>query len=368
MTSPPGGVNRTALSTRLNTTWWTRSRSASTIEVVRRTSASKPHIGHGATDRELGEHLVDEGRQGHRLELERHLAALELRQVQQLVDEPARAARSAPSMTCSVSRSGCSTPSSEVLQMRADRGDRRLQLVRDVRHEVAPRPLEELELGAHAVECGRELADLVAAARVDARRVVARLHPANRGRPCRAAAGSSRGRAIARSTARSARQRPRRAGTATTRSAGSRASPTSARACPRDWRGLHRGRPSRRRASGRSRTSIRPTTPQWGTPSVERRRVDREVRALESWSVPRRRAGDDRRIGRDAAELAVRRRPRQGQRVDRLAVPRRVPQGEPDHEVADEQREGHRQHDDRAELGADRPEPFEGPHRHAITP
>ena len=71
------------------------------------------------------------------------------------------------SMTCSVSRVGLLHAVEQVLQVRAERRDRRLELVRDVRDAGRDADCSRsLELGAHPVEGGRELADLVARARV----------------------------------------------------------------------------------------------------------------------------------------------------------------------------------------------------------
>ena len=56
----------------------------------------------------------------------------------------------------------------QVLQVRPDRGDRRLELMGDVRDQVAAALLQVLELRAHPVERVRELPDLVAAIGVDA--------------------------------------------------------------------------------------------------------------------------------------------------------------------------------------------------------
>ena len=49
----------------------------------------------------------------------------------------------------------------EVLQSRLQSADRRSQLVRCVRDEIAPHPIELLELPGHRVERARELTDLV---------------------------------------------------------------------------------------------------------------------------------------------------------------------------------------------------------------
>jgi hypothetical protein len=70
----------------------------------------------------------------------------------------------------------------QVLQVGADRGDRRLEFVRHVRDEVAARLFEHLELGAHPVEGERQLTDLVAVAGVDPTAVVARFHRTSGGR------------------------------------------------------------------------------------------------------------------------------------------------------------------------------------------
>ena len=69
----------------------------------------------------------------------------------------------------------------EVLELRAQRADRRPQLVGRVRDQVAAHALDLLELGGHRVERARELADLVARGGGDAPAVVALRHRAGRG-------------------------------------------------------------------------------------------------------------------------------------------------------------------------------------------
>ena len=88
-----------------------------------------------------------------------------------------------PSITCSVSRVRLLDAVGEVLQVRTDRGDRGLQLVRDVGDEVAPATARGcsssalIRLNATA-SCPTSSRLLVC----DARRVVAHLHPPRRGR------------------------------------------------------------------------------------------------------------------------------------------------------------------------------------------
>ena len=83
-------------------------------------------------------------------------------------------------MTWSVWGSGGLDAVDHVLQVRAERGDRRLQLVGHVADEIATQSLHVLELAAHPVERDRELPDLVPATRLDPLAVFAPLHPLRR--------------------------------------------------------------------------------------------------------------------------------------------------------------------------------------------
>jgi hypothetical protein len=132
----------------------------------------------GQRDLDLGDQIVHERMQRQVLDPQRDLARFEPRQVEQLIDE---AAQPLDLREHHLERRGVGLLHAveQVLEMGADRRDRRLQLVTDVGDEVASTLLEVLEFGAHPVEGRRELADLVAAPRVDADRVVAHLHPAS---------------------------------------------------------------------------------------------------------------------------------------------------------------------------------------------
>ena len=129
----------------------------------------------GARHLDLRHHLRHQRAERDLLAAQRHLARLELREIEQLLHE---AAESLGLRQHHLEDLGVRLLDAveQVLQVRPDRGDRRLELVGDVGDQVAPRCLEELELRAHAVEGDRELSDLVARVRVDAGRVVAGLH------------------------------------------------------------------------------------------------------------------------------------------------------------------------------------------------
>ena len=122
--------------------------------------------GSGRRDLDLGEHLRDERGELDALALERHVARLEPRQVQELVDEPPEPLGLHEHHLQRLGI-GLLDAVEQVLQVRPQRRDRRLQLVRDVRDQLAAQPLEALELGAHPVERVGELADLVARVRLD---------------------------------------------------------------------------------------------------------------------------------------------------------------------------------------------------------
>jgi hypothetical protein len=90
----------------------------------------------GARHLDLGHHLCHEGREGHLLTAQGHLAGFEPRQVEQLLDEPAEALGLSEHDLQDL-RVRLLHAVEQVLQVRADRRDRRLQLVRDVRHQIA---------------------------------------------------------------------------------------------------------------------------------------------------------------------------------------------------------------------------------------
>ena len=125
---------------------------------------------------DLGDDLVDQLPEGDRLELEGDVAGLEAGQVEQLVHEAGQALalrehhRQHPGVRLL-------DPVQQVLEMGLQRRDRRLQLVRDVAHELPPACLDSLELGGHPVEGARELAHLVPGAGRHPVAVVPLRHP-----------------------------------------------------------------------------------------------------------------------------------------------------------------------------------------------
>ena len=202
------------------------------------------HAAVGSCDIDLGHHLGHHRRERHLAPLQRHLSRLKRRQIEQLLHEPAEALGLGQHHLQRV-RVGPLHPVQQVLQVRADRRDGGLQLVRDVGHEVATGALEVLEFGAHPIEGGRELAHLVAAARVHPLAVVAGLHLLRGRRPCRATAGSSHARATSPSAARSTTRASPPAGTATRTRRGTETSRRPARSRPCSERAPRRRRHSR---------------------------------------------------------------------------------------------------------------------------
>ena len=210
VTSPPDGVNRTALSSRLNSTWCTRSRvgdrpAAGLGRPRARTRTSRS----GAADLDLGDHPVDERRQRTSARASSGTSPdSSFGQVEQLLDQARRAARSARA-----SPAGSRGRAAPRRRARFSRWARIAVIgVFSSCETLATRSRRSRSRcsssAAHPVERRRELPDLVAAARLDPRRVVARPPSGEPRRPCRAAAGSCRAPAIARGAVRPA---PRRA-------------------------------------------------------------------------------------------------------------------------------------------------------------
>ena len=158
-----------------------------------------------------------------RADVERLLAGLQAREVEQLRHEPAEPARLREHRAQRLGV-GLADAVDDVLEHRLQRADRRAQLVGDVRDEVAAQAVGLGELGGHAVERARELADLVVGRHRHLAAVLAARHRASRRRPSRAAASSCRGRAAARMRARARSPPPRRRATAGPASARRRSS------------------------------------------------------------------------------------------------------------------------------------------------
>ena len=202
-TSPCGGLCRTALSTRLATSWASRAGSATHGEVGRVRLVAHPH----AAGR----------RRGPRPRPRRSRSATRTSVSASGAAPASMRERSSRSPTSALSRSalgergaqgvvvGLHDAVDEVLEQGALGGERGAQLVRHGRDELAALLVGGGEVGGHRVERPRQRADLVGRGRRDALRVVARRHPARGGRSSRAAARSSRAPATG-----SRRGRPRR--------------------------------------------------------------------------------------------------------------------------------------------------------------
>ena len=149
---------------------------------------------------------VDERRQRHLLAMQRHLARLQPREIEQLLDEAAEPLGSAPASPAASRGSGCSTPSSRFSRWARIAVIGVFSSCETLATRSRRRLLEMLELAAHPVEGGRELPDLIPAVR----RARARSsRPAPSGAlpaPCRAAAASCRARATGPSPARCTRR------------------------------------------------------------------------------------------------------------------------------------------------------------------
>ena len=145
-------MNLTALSTRFTRIWTSRSRSARTASPgVTTRSRARSLLGGLALEhrRHPGDHVTQV--EPHRRQ--RDAAALDVGELQQVVDEPVQPLgvraghlEEPPRVRVIVERAV-----QERLQVALDAGERRPELVGDVGHELAPDPLEPAELG-HVVE------------------------------------------------------------------------------------------------------------------------------------------------------------------------------------------------------------------------
>ena len=120
---------------------------------------------------DVGEQLA--GR--NRLPLERHSPGLELGQIEQLLDQVAKALDLGERALQGLAARLLDAVD-EILEPRPKGADRGSQLVGDVRHQVSPDPVDLLQLSRHGVERARQLTDLVARGRGDATAVVAAGH------------------------------------------------------------------------------------------------------------------------------------------------------------------------------------------------
>jgi hypothetical protein len=128
----------------------------------------------------LADDLVDDRADWDELAAERDGARLELREIEELLNEVAE--------SLDLSQRRLERPPfdrldtvDEVLEHGLERTDGRPQLVRDVRDEVAAHAVDLGELGSHRVERARELADFVARGGRHAAAVVATRHRASCG-------------------------------------------------------------------------------------------------------------------------------------------------------------------------------------------
>ena len=138
----------------------------------------------------LAHRVLEDGLHVELAPVERHRTGLQPRQIEELRDEPAEPFDLGEHRTEGL-RVGILDPVDEVLEDCLQGGDRRTQLVRDVRDEVAAHAVGLGELGRHLVERPRQLAHLVARRRGDTAVVVALGHrpggvghlPQGRGHP-----------------------------------------------------------------------------------------------------------------------------------------------------------------------------------------
>jgi hypothetical protein len=105
--------------------------------------------------------VVDEGSEVEALAVQRHLAGLQPRQVQQGAHQPGEPA-GLRQRGLERLRVGLRDAVGEVLQQRLQGGERRAQLVADVGHQVATLLVDPGEVGRHGVEGPGQLAHLVA--------------------------------------------------------------------------------------------------------------------------------------------------------------------------------------------------------------
>ena len=182
-TRPSAGEWRTAFSSRLAITWCIRSESPTARRSPGWTS-TRSHTGRAVNASPSSHSRVacsSSVRTGNGAGPQRQRAALQPRQVEQLLDEPAEPLGLAQRRA---QRGGIGRLDAvdEVLQQRLQRADRRAQLVRDVGDEVAAHAVDVGQLGGHRVERAGQLADLVARGRAHAPAVVAARHRGRRGR------------------------------------------------------------------------------------------------------------------------------------------------------------------------------------------
>ncbi len=156
-TSPPRGVSRSAFSTRLETTWSTRSASAIAGDGAfgRDRQRDAEHVrlllvpSHGVL-RDLGE--VDLAR------VHAEVGAVHAREVEEITDEPLEPRRFDDDRCCNVLR--IERAVLQRLRIAADRGERRLQLVADGEQERLLRLTCATELLGEVVERNRERREL----------------------------------------------------------------------------------------------------------------------------------------------------------------------------------------------------------------
>ena len=175
-TSSSAGECRTALCSRLATTWCSRSGSAGTVRSGGSTTT-------GNRSRLAPPTSVAPSAASSRKSCSRtsaicsgHVARLEARQVQQVRHQPAEPFR-LRERGLHRRRVRLRDAVDDVLELGLQRRDRGAQLVRDVGDELAAERVGLLEVVGHGVERVRELAHLVQARRAHPLAVVARRHP-----------------------------------------------------------------------------------------------------------------------------------------------------------------------------------------------
>ena len=155
-TPVPGGVWRSALSSRIRSTWATRSGSQSSSIGSGRRSSSTSDSCRAASRRELRRDLTRELPDVRRLDPQLQRAGLQPREVEQLDRQVAHAVDLAADLLQErAPRLLVEVLVGQQLQEPAQGEDRRAQLVRRGRDELLARPIQPRELVLHVVERAR---------------------------------------------------------------------------------------------------------------------------------------------------------------------------------------------------------------------
>jgi hypothetical protein len=162
------------------------------LELGRLDDDVEPNAALGGERLPLPRDVPEEHGGAHALALERHGTGLELREVEELLDEIRE-----PLRLCKKTRKGVLVrdldPVDQVLELRAQRTDRRPQLMRRVRDQISADAVDLGQLRGHAVEGTCQLAHLVTRGSRDPPLVVSASHrprgidhlPQRRGHPVR---------------------------------------------------------------------------------------------------------------------------------------------------------------------------------------